>query len=43
VMDLDQRKLVPGAPRSEQKRARSHGNAGIPGIPGNVVCVTYRF
>lgn len=26
-----------------QKRARSHGNAGIPGIPGNVVCVTYRI
>jgi len=26
-----------------QKGARSHGNAGIPGIAGNVVCVTYRI
>ena len=26
-----------------QKGARSHGNAGIPGILGNVVCVTYRI
>jgi signal transduction histidine kinase len=26
-----------------QKRARSHGNAGISGIRGNVVCVSYRI
>jgi hypothetical protein len=26
-----------------QKGARSHGHAGIPGVPGNVVCVTYRI
>ena len=26
-----------------QKGARPHGNAGVPGIPGNVVCVTYRI
>ena len=25
------------------KRGKAHGNAGIPGIPGNVVCVTYRI
>ena len=26
-----------------QKGARLHGNAGIPGIPGNVPSVTYRI
>ena len=26
-----------------QKGARLYGNAGIPGIAGNVVCVTYRI
>jgi hypothetical protein len=26
-----------------QKGARPHGNAGIPGISGNVVCVSYRI
>jgi hypothetical protein len=26
-----------------QKRASHHGNAGIPGILGNVVSVTYRI
>jgi hypothetical protein len=26
-----------------QKRARLHGNPGIPGIAGNVVCATYRI
>jgi hypothetical protein len=26
-----------------EERARSHGNAGIPGIPGNVFSVTYRI
>jgi hypothetical protein len=26
-------------PSEGQKGARPHGNAGIPGIPGNVVCV----
>ena len=26
-----------------QKGARCHGNAGIPGVAGNVVCVTYRI
>ena len=33
----------PSAAFRGQKRARSHGNAGIPGIPGNVVSVTYRI
>jgi hypothetical protein len=28
---------------SEQKRARSHGEAGIPGILGNLESVSYRF
>jgi len=31
--------IGPSAPSSGQKRARLHGNAGIPGTAGNVVCV----
>jgi hypothetical protein len=30
-------------PVGGQKGPRPHGNAGIPGIPGNVVCITYRI